>query len=83
MRVPKRPNFDSVTLEAYHVRQLRREGARDRTPGMPRLDRTNIQRWVPVRKDDDFDVGLFKVRYLRIELATVDEMCLLHRHQCP
>ncbi|EXJ89553.1 hypothetical protein A1O3_02620 [Capronia epimyces CBS 606.96] len=41
---------------------------------MPRIDCTNIQRWAPVRKDHDLDVGSFKVDDLRIEPSKIPLM---------
>lgn len=50
---------------------------------MPRLDRTNIQRWAPMRKDDDINIGLFKVCDLRVEPGKIPRMRLVVHADVP
>lgn len=71
MRMPKRPNFDFVTLEACLVGQVCGEGTRNGAPNMPGINCTNVQRRDPVREGHDRDIRALQFGNLRIELSEI------------
>ena len=83
MRMAKYPKFDLFAFEAYLLGQVRRESARDRTPSMPWVDRTNIQRGAPVREDHELDIRFFMVCDLSVQPGKVPLMGLVVHADMP